>query len=144
MHHTPFRIGVFAFACDIAAAGRADFERYPSRSAPGRVCPAYLIVLYIGLRKLLDQKRKQILTIACRQGTFPPALLQFQIIHVHNKLLQTILPAFTIPNVNFRPLQPLREYGRLMGSDSHPRILRLAPLISGRIDYLRRSRVFRQ
>ena len=31
-----------------------------------------------------------------------------------------------------------------MGSDSHPRILRLSPLISGRIGYLRRSRIFRQ
>ena len=28
---------------------------------------------------------------------------------------------------NFRPVQPLREYGRLMGSDSHPRIPRLSP-----------------
>ena len=45
---------------------------------------------------------------------------------------------------NFRPVQPLREYGRLMGSDSHPRILRLSPLISKRIDYLCHSRVFRQ
>ncbi len=69
MYHTPFWIGVFASAHDISAIGRADFERYPSRSAPRRVCPEYLIVLCIGLRKLLDQKRKQSMAIACHVRT---------------------------------------------------------------------------
>lgn len=65
-------------------------------------------------------------------------------IHLHNEFLQAILPAFTVPTRTSDLVQPLREYGRLMGSDSHPRILRLLPLISRRIDYLRRSRIFRQ
>ena len=61
-----------------------------------------------------------------------------------NEFLQAILPAFTVPTRTSDLFQPLREYGRLMGSDSHPRILRLSPLISRRVDYLRLSRVFRQ
>lgn len=54
------------------------------------------------------------------------------------------LPAFTIPTRISDHLQPLRECGRLMGSDSHPRTLRHTPLNSKRIGYLYPSHALRQ
>ena len=73
MHHALYRIGVFACAHDIAAMGRAECGRYPFRSAPGRVCPACLKALCSGMRKLLDQKRKQILTVDRRESVIRSA-----------------------------------------------------------------------
>ena len=107
----------------LQGAGRIRKVSLPSGSQP--VCPGCLTALCTGLRILLDQKWNSS-------------------VYTTNEPLQAILPAFTVPAKNFRPLQPLRRYGRRWGSDSHLRTLQLSLPISKRIGYLYLSQVLRQ
>ena len=132
--------------------GRAGFGRYPSRPASRWERPGCVMTLCTGLRKLLDQKRcvLSVRPIACRERLSPhsPFVLTIRCSAAPASTFLTSSSKPFCPLSRYRPelqtlFQPLREYGRLMGSDSHPRILRLSPLISRRIDYLHRSRIFR-
>ena len=152
LHH-PRWIGVFAFAHGHCCHERAGCGRYPSRPASRWERPGCVMTICTGLRKLLDQKRVRFPSVPppAREEHSAPQPIGLRDpesgnarIHLYNEFLQTILPAFTVPTRTSDAVQPLRGYGRLMGSDSHPRILRLSPLISRRIGYLRRSRIFRQ
>ena len=111
-----------------------------------------MTALCTGMRKLLDQKRPRRSSDRLPGEHFRPTArfchARFSVRYTSASAFQRVPPShfarFHGTDQSFRPVQPLREYGRSMGSDSHPRILRLSPLTSRRVDYLRLSRVFRQ
>ena len=144
----------FRLCAPHCCAARAAEGRYPFRAAPG--CGASRMLgdkLHRAAETVGSEAAGRTLPPPCRlpgERFRPTALLKSSaqrsgMARVRFKRVPPSHPArFHGTDRDFRPVPPRKGYGRLMGSDAHPRILRLAPLNSGRIVYLHLSQTFRQ